>query len=698
MSGDDEVRHLETDRLHRSRPTQLHITHSWGGGTARWVDDFQRKDTQRRNLILRSVGDWNHAGRRLDLIDPSIGETPLLSWELATSIRSTDSAHEEYRRILAKVIAAFDIRALLVSSFIGHAMDVLDSGLPTALVLHDLYPYCPAMFGYFETPCVSCQPDRLNACMRRNPDNEFWHNTKAADWLALREAFTGYLARPWLRIVAPTRSVRERWSNLLPVLVDQPWHLVGHGVDPGEFGAGDPLIASTANERLRIVVPGRLDTHKGLELLRAAMPALCGQFEILLLGCGEFGQAFDNEPGVNIVPHYRYAELGQMIRGFAPDVALLLSILPESFSYTLSEMFALGLPVAATRLGAFAERIEQGVTGMLFDPNPDSLVASMRMLTMDRAFLSRMRTNVAAIPLRNVHEMIRDYHALLPIARQPALDTAISSVIEDGLIETTKRRGELAALSRTREDEIRGLEASVSASRVEMAALRARTLEMEQTVSRLQVERDSLLSSRSWRFTAPLRRWAALVRRYKNGRTRELPVNTSASVSPPSNQPAYLEKVVARLVLLPEAEHMRIRHQVRANLGMPDASRIVLVLLPPVTRSAMDWLDEFATACVELRNDIRFVMPNSDKKLGKGLVLLASTRRLFFSGDERDGLAIDPSAGDALCLLDGAQVLDIDLLETVAQTAGLFVVRIDDTPRNWASRLSIWLDSSLETR
>ncbi|NIV03355.1 glycosyltransferase, partial [Candidatus Saccharibacteria bacterium] len=40
----------------------------------------------------------------------------------------------------------------------------------------------------------------------------------------------------------------------------------------------------------------------------------------------------------------------------------------ETFGLTIIEAFALGLPVIASRLGAMAEIVEDGVTGLLFTP------------------------------------------------------------------------------------------------------------------------------------------------------------------------------------------------------------------------------------------------------------------------------------------------------------------------------------------
>jgi glycosyltransferase involved in cell wall biosynthesis len=79
----------------------------------------------------------------------------------------------------------------------------------------------------------------------------------------------------------------------------------------------------------------------------------------------------------------------------ARAVALVMpSIWYENFPRTLVEAFAAGLPVIASRLGALERIVDDGVTGLLFEPgNPDDLANKLnwalahpeRMAEMGRA-------------------------------------------------------------------------------------------------------------------------------------------------------------------------------------------------------------------------------------------------------------------------------------------------------------------------
>ena len=77
-------------------------------------------------------------------------------------------------------------------------------------------------------------------------------------------------------------------------------------------------------------------------------------------------------------------ELPKILQSLKPDLGLLLSNVPETFSYTLSELFAAGIPPVASRLGAFVDRIEDGVTGWLVSPGGDDLLDKLSELDRPR--------------------------------------------------------------------------------------------------------------------------------------------------------------------------------------------------------------------------------------------------------------------------------------------------------------------------
>ena len=104
------------------------------------------------------------------------------------------------------------------------------------------------------------------------------------------------------------------------------------------------------------------------------------------------------------------------MQSIKPDIGLLLSSVPETFSYTLSELFAAGIPPIATNLGAFSDRIDPGKTGWLVPPRPEALVACLAALAQDRNQVRAVRDTLLSNDQRSSSDMVADYLALLPAA------------------------------------------------------------------------------------------------------------------------------------------------------------------------------------------------------------------------------------------------------------------------------------------
>ena len=417
LSGRGETPPLEVRPV---RPVRLHVSHSWGGGLGRWVEGFVAADEDHESLVLRPIGHWDAFGQTLALYRSACMDVPWRSWTLTEPILSTVAGHHEYRCLLEEILETFAVESVLVSSLIGHSLDVLDTALPTTIILHDFYPVCPPIVATFGVPCNACEGDRLKDCLGRNPLHRFFRVEPVAHWVALREQFSIRLQQPHMRLVAPTKSVASRWRSLLPALGPMPIAVIEHGLD-ASLSALLARARRTENVAsgapLRLVILGSLASHKGGALLEPVLREMAEFAEVLLIGSGEDGRRLARRPGVTLIAeHYEREALGGLLARHDPDMGLLLSTVPETFSYTLSELRAAGIPVAATDLGAFADRIRHGTDGWLFPPTPADLLNLLRRLHREPDQIATARGNLQAMPVRDTIEMIRDYDALLTVS------------------------------------------------------------------------------------------------------------------------------------------------------------------------------------------------------------------------------------------------------------------------------------------
>lgn len=396
-----------------NRPVQLHVLHDLGGGVERWCRDYCRADTARVNLVLKPFCRGHAAGEGLMLFADIDDAEPIGLWLFATPFEVTAINHPEYAKVFRAIVAQYAVGAVLVSSLIGHTLDALVTGLPTVFIAHDYFPACPAINLYYDGVCQQCDDDRLTDCLQNNPDFNPFLLFSAEERLAVRKGFLEIIGSGSVTVVVPCRIVWQHLQCLFPEIDRASWVTIPHGVDDALTPLHYPVLAK--EEKLRVVVLGMLSVNKGMRLLGEALDKLADFAEIHLVGAMEVGEMFIDRPGVHVVSRYALDELQEVLQGIRPDVGMLLSIWPETFSYTLTELICMGVPPLATRLGGFAERLIDGETGFLIDPTAEALVARLRELDANRDLLARVRANLAGLPRRNAADMVADYHRLLPL-------------------------------------------------------------------------------------------------------------------------------------------------------------------------------------------------------------------------------------------------------------------------------------------
>ncbi len=398
-----------------ARPVVLHILHGWGGGAEAFVRDLARADEAHHHLVLQARGQYSRRafGEALELTLPTLEAPALRRWPLGRPIAATAIAHEEYRAVLAEVLREWRVDAVMVSSLIGHSLEALATGLPTIVVAHDYYPLWPILHQDFGDGDQRYDRDALRVALAACGDELPFAERDAEAWWTLRAAYVDALrgARPTL--VAPLPGVRDNACRIEPALRDLSWRIVPHGLRP--FPESRPAPSPPARARPRVLVPGRIAGGKGEQLLAPVIERLRGEMDFYLLGAGPAAERFFGVSGVHIEMNYARDELPALIARIAPDVALLPGTVAETFSYTLSELRALALPVVATRLGSYVERVADGVEGWLTPPEAEAMAETLRRVLADREALTRVRDRLRAEAPRDTPAMARDYAAVLSL-------------------------------------------------------------------------------------------------------------------------------------------------------------------------------------------------------------------------------------------------------------------------------------------
>jgi glycosyltransferase involved in cell wall biosynthesis len=169
---------------------------------------------------------------------------------------------------------------------------------------------------------------------------------------------------------------------------------------------------STNEIREGFLFVGRLSAEKGVSTLIEASKQL-SQATIDVVGTGPEAELLENVIGLMALGSLPSEVVYEKMR--QSQALILPSIWYENFPRTLVEAFACGLPVIASRIGALAELVEDGVTGLLFEPgNAVDLANKMRWAQQNPDKLQEMGCRA-----RNVYEekytAEQNYHQLMAI-------------------------------------------------------------------------------------------------------------------------------------------------------------------------------------------------------------------------------------------------------------------------------------------
>jgi glycosyltransferase involved in cell wall biosynthesis len=139
---------------------------------------------------------------------------------------------------------------------------------------------------------------------------------------------------------------------------------------------------------------GRLAAEKGLETLLTAWQHLGGSLPLKIVGNGPMAAAVQEaaakDPSIQWLGNLPLETVYTLVGEAA--VLVLPSQCYENFPRVVIEAFAKGTPVIASNLGAMAEIVDDGRTGLHFKAgNPADLAEKLRSVLADPLKLARMR-------------------------------------------------------------------------------------------------------------------------------------------------------------------------------------------------------------------------------------------------------------------------------------------------------------------
>jgi len=503
-------RRADLARLARSpRPRLLLVTHAFGGGVGRHVEWLARRAGDDCEVLVLQPGETSPVTRSL---------YALLRWaNRGEALRAWFRQADEWPR-LVEVLRAIGISRVHLHHVHGLPREVLS--LPQALdapcdiTFHDYYAVCPQYHLVDGGGRYCGEPD--GDCRRCEDLAPAQWRMSIPEW---REAFRDFVSRAE-HAIAPSRDCAERMARYFPAVKPV---IAGH-----PDAADGPARAS-----IRVIVPGALSPEKGLALLEAcAREAARSSRPLHFVVAGFLAQPLPLWPELplEVAGEYPEGRLPERLAALGGDVVFFPAQCPETFSYTLGDAIASGLPIVATNLGALPERLE-GVaqaTVLQWDAEParfnEALQAAARAAPAialrarpnggtgfyETRYLravgpARQRSGEPAPPLQD---------AWWSDPREPQAQPTLAQLYDDGVLCGRRRSAiELRVHAERIEAERGALAHALAAARAEVEDERAAARSARQSAASATARADALERSTAWRITGPLRRILTALRR-----------------------------------------------------------------------------------------------------------------------------------------------------------------------------------------
>jgi len=350
--------HLEQNLHHYTRfplPRVLYVISSKRGGTPQTNQDLMNEIAETYEPFLLTSNT-----KHLRLYDCRGKEQELLE-EFHLSTELTASTHEsaEYNKFLEYIFIRYGIELLHIRHIGRHSLSLpriaKKLNIPVLFSFHDYYTITPnvKLLDYGKQYCIErfTTQEAKTKVELWSPEtsprlNENWRKRwqeRMLNMLTLCDAF-----------VTTSQYAKQILESNFPFLKNCDFRVISHGRN---FSKMMQLgCAPNPDEPIRILVPGNLCVPKGSILLQE-IKACDQKNKIEFHFLGDPDSSLDNIG----IQHgtYERSEFLEIAANIQPHMGGVFSIWPETYSHTLTELWAAGLPVIGLPVGAVEERLQK---------------------------------------------------------------------------------------------------------------------------------------------------------------------------------------------------------------------------------------------------------------------------------------------------------------------------------------------------
>ena len=375
------------------RPRALFVVATNTGGTPQ----------TNRDLMLALSGSWEpwllHCDSKvisLYRVRRDADDELVRQFVLSEPVEPLTHISFEYDRVVNNWLSTYDFDLVHIRHIAWHSMNLPAIakrwGAKVVKSFHDFYAICPT---------TKLLDDKNNFCggecsgTAADCSIDLWSNKDALPrlknaWISSwREKFQDALSCVDAFVTTHV-SVKDTISQYID-LGAKRFDVIEHGRD---FQSFESFSATHVGDGpLRILIPGSVGVAKGSELIQSLIDIDTeGHLEFHVLG------KISLPSSERLINHGSYMrdEFATRVKEISPHIGAVFSIWNETWCHTLTELWSVGVPVAALNFQTLKGRIDESNAGWVFDlTTPEDIYKMLVQIKNDPVELSEKLKRVA---------------------------------------------------------------------------------------------------------------------------------------------------------------------------------------------------------------------------------------------------------------------------------------------------------------
>lgn len=317
--------------------------------------------------------------------------------------------NRKYRELLEKVIKAFAIDTVHIHHMKGHFFDIgnviKDFGLNGIITLHDFHSLCPTvnMLYYGTDYCENVSDKNCQKCLfelgySKNDIIPAWQR----DWLRFLKNFK--------KIIVPSEDTKNR---ILKVYDLPDITAIEHGTS---YVKSDYVPKPEGVFNVAFI--GVLCNHKGAGIIHNVIEK-CKEDNIVFhaFGSSEIEDLTKNKNNYIFHGSYSRDNLPELLKQNNIHLVCFFQSWPETYSYTVTEAVAAGIPVLTFDIGAGANRVEKHKLGKVIplSYSTKEIIDTICDILNDGEKYAELLENIKNYHLKTTAEMSDEYSKLYSV-------------------------------------------------------------------------------------------------------------------------------------------------------------------------------------------------------------------------------------------------------------------------------------------